>query len=93
MFDISPMQGLYRFYEQLLTGDKVDNIPGIYGMGPVGASAVLEGCFTEEDMFWAVLDAYEKAPEYKGKCYPAFVENAQLLWIMREVGDIWQPKW
>lgn len=93
MFDISKMQALYRFHEQILTGDTVDNIPGIYRMGPVGAAKVLEGCLTEEDMFWAVLNAYEEAPEYRGNCYPAFVENAQLLWIMREVGDIWQPKW
>lgn len=90
---ISELQGYYRFYRQMLTGDTVDNIPGIYGVGPKSADTALQGLMTEEDMFWAVLEQYSLAPEYSGAAYDAFLENGELLWIMREVGDVWKPKW
>lgn len=90
---INELQSYYRFYRQLLTGDAVDNIPGIYGLGPKSADKILAGALTEEDMFWRVLERYSEAPEYSGTVYDAFVENGILLWIMREVGDEWKPKW
>jgi hypothetical protein len=90
---VSQRRAYYSFYRQLLTGDKVDNIPGLYNVGPKTADATLAGCMTEEDMFWKVLQCYSDAPEYAGFAYDAFLENGVLLWIMREVGERWKPKW
>jgi hypothetical protein len=90
---VNDIQAYRRFYRQMLTGDPVDNIPGIYGVGPKRADSILEDAWTEEDMFWCVLESYSEAPEYSGIVYESFVENGMLLWIQREIGDIWKPKW
>lgn len=77
-----------KFYEQLITGDKVDNIQGIPGGGPALAKKVLRDCTTEEDMCRAVMHQYKK----KGLMYWDFWENAQLLWIRRDPKQqYWEP--
>jgi 5'-3' exonuclease len=40
--------GLLFFYSQLLTGDKVDSIPGCEGIGPVKAYETLKNCTTSK---------------------------------------------
>ena len=40
---VSEWDGLLFFYEQILTGDKADNIIGLHGVGPVKAKKVIEG--------------------------------------------------
>lgn len=79
--------GLKFFYMQLLTGDSVDNIPGIPRKGPAFAYKLLKDCATEEEMFDKVFGVYldyvgdeEKAKEY-------FQEQADLLWIIQEIKD------
>ncbi len=42
--------GLYSFYAQVLTGDKVDNIPGLLGCGPVAAYDILT-CEPEQNKY------------------------------------------
>jgi hypothetical protein len=81
---ITEEEGLKNFYLQLLTGDKVDNIIGLRGIGPVKANKILAECKTEKEMYDAVLTAYE------GDEVRVF-ENGRLLWILREEGQIWQP--
>jgi len=51
--------GLKFFYSQMITGDKVDTIPGLPLGGPVMACKVLEDCTTEVDMYRAVKALYE----------------------------------
>jgi 5'-3' exonuclease len=72
------------FYEQVLTGDAVDNIKGIHRVGPVKAKKILEGATTEEDLFQKCLDAYEGDLE-------RVIENAQLLHLQRYKGELWTP--
>ena len=75
-------------YEQILTGDRVDNIIGIKGIGPVKARKILDECDSEYEMFNACVNAYEKSDT---TLYPMarVVENAQLLYLLREEGDKW----
>lgn len=61
LFSNNPQEALRFFYMQLLQGDRVDNIPGIYGVGPVTAGKTLGDAQEEDDLFKACLDAYEKA--------------------------------
>lgn len=74
---------LVHFYNQLLTGDSVDNIPGLYG---VGKSSVhlrnVSSCNLELDMYISVKEQYEK--RFGSYWWKFFLENAQLLWMLRE---------
>ena len=62
------------FYTQILTGDAADNIKGIKGVGPVKAGKLLKDCTTEEELWYACLEAYDGD-------YDRVVENARLLWL------------
>lgn len=81
---VTEMSALINFYRQLLTGDKVDNIPGLKGIGPAKSAKILKDCETEADLFNAVLKAYDNNLEY-------LEEQAKLLWIRRKPNEIWQP--
>ena len=76
--------GLKFFYQQLLTGDKVDNIHGLYKVGPVKAYKILEGATTELELWQRCLDAYEGD-------YERAVMNGRLLWLRRQEKQIWEP--
>lgn len=72
------------FYTQLLTGDRADNVEGIYGVGPKKAAKVLEGCTTEDELYAAVLGRYNNDEE-------RLVNTARLLWLRRKEGELWLP--
>lgn len=81
---ITEMSALISFYRQILTGDNVDNIPGLKGIGPAKSAKILKDCKTEADLFNAVLKAYDGNINY-------LTEMGQLLWIRRKPNEIWQP--
>ena len=81
---VEPFEGNKFFYTQILTGDSADNIHGLSQVGPVKASNILKGLETEQDMWDAVLDAYDGDVD-------RVLENARLLWLRRYEGEIWQP--
>ena len=82
--DVSEWEGLKFFYTQILTGDRADNIVGLYRVGPVKAKKMLEGCETEEDLWQQVLKAYDNDIDRA-------IENARLLWLRRREGELWEP--
>ena len=55
---VSTIDGIEFFHQQLLTGDTVDNIPGIEGVGPVKANKILQGKDLK-GQFEAVIKAYK----------------------------------
>lgn len=81
---VTEFEGLRFFYKQILTGDRADNIMGLYRVGPVKAEKMLQDCDTEEDLWDAVLKAYDGDLD-------RVVENARLLWLRRKEGQLWQP--
>lgn len=81
---VSEEEAIKNFYTQLLTGDGVDNIPGLKGIGPKKAAKILKDCVTEQELYKAVLEAYDGNVEY-------LTEQGQLLWLRREKGQLWQP--
>lgn len=80
---VSEFEGLHSFYTQILTGDRIDNIVGLKGIGPVKAKRILEECTNENELYQAVLKAYEGDQQ-------RVLENGQLLWLQREANQVWQ---
>ena len=75
--------GTFFFYQQILMGDAADNIKGIKGIGPAKSKAILTGAETE-------LELYNRCvKQYGGEA--RVIENARLLWLRREHGQIWEP--
>lgn len=64
-FFVEKEEAIKNFYIQLITGDKVDNIPGLSeraplrGIGKKTAEKHLQGITTEVDMFQIVKNLYE----------------------------------
>jgi DNA polymerase-1 len=81
---VTEEEAIRNFYLQILTGDKVDNIIGLSGIGPVKSKKLLVDCSNELEMYEAVLKAYD-GDEAR------VLENARLLWILREEKQVWQP--
>jgi len=84
------------FYTQLLAGDATDSIPGVEGIGPKKAAALLEGCNTEQEMYTKVADKYDEVYGNKSKHSRSIsggvlTEQARLLWMQRYKGQMWEP--
>lgn len=85
---ISELDGLRFFYTQLLTGDRADNIPGLYGVGSKSAMVLrVQKAETELEMFKEVKEQYELR---FGSYWDMFMcENGRLLWLLRHEDDDW----
>ena len=81
---VTEFEGLHSFYTQILTGDRIDNIVGLKGIGPVKAKKVLEECTNENELYQAVLKSYEGDQQ-------RVLENGQLLWLQRSPNQVWTP--
>lgn len=81
---VTEFEGLTAFYTQILTGDRIDNIIGLKGIGPVKAKRILEECTNENELYQAVLKAYEGDQQ-------RVLENGQLLWLQRNTNQVWTP--
>jgi hypothetical protein len=80
---VSEFEGLVAFYTQILTGDRIDNIIGLKGIGPVKAKKILADCTNETELYTAVLKAYDGDEK-------RVLENGQLLWLQRKEHELWQ---
>lgn len=87
-FQITELDALKNFYKQLLTGDTSDNIKGIGGIGPKTADKLIDPLTSEEEMKDLVLFYYASSlmVEDSEIGEEQFNNNADLLWIMRDVG-------
>lgn len=81
-YHISALDGIQNFYCQLLTGDRVDNIPGLHGVGKSSTYLKrIRELDSEPDMLSVVLEEYDK--RFGRYAWPFLEENAQLLWMVR----------
>lgn len=81
--------GTLFLYAQTITGDSVDNIPGLPRCGSVFAYKLLEGCKSKEDGLRRVLGAYREKIGTDFLEY--FKEQINLLWIIRELDEEGNP--
>ena len=71
------------FFQQMLTGDRTDNIHGIKGIGDKTAIKMLAPCNKDViEMQKVVREAYKKA--FGEEAREVYRENAALLWMRRE---------
>ena len=77
--DVTAKQGEYFFYKQMLTGDRVDNITGIRGLGEKKASKLLDTT-PRKDWDETIIKLYMKEFE---DGYHRAVQNTQLLWMLQ----------
>jgi hypothetical protein len=71
------------FYRQMLEGDRVDNIPGIRGVGPKTVDKLLSECAGDSAKVKEKVQEYYKK-QYGLKWEEAYHEIATLLFILRE---------
>ena len=89
-YQVSIKQGYVNFLTQCLTGDSVDNVPGIEGVGPVKARNILDGAKDKKEGWSRVLKAFEAS--YGKEDGPRFaLETARLVWVRRKDGELWAP--
>lgn len=82
LYTITPEEGDYWFFYQLLVGDPTDNIKGINGIGPKKAAGILHGCESNRERYEAVLERYS--------CEEELDMNAQCVYIWRKNNDSWR---
>lgn len=87
IYEIFPDDGTRWFYHQILCGDRIDNIPGIKGVGPKTASRILEGAQDEAELFHRVRQSYQDAFLQDG-------DRLMLLYgqLLKIGGDLWLPE-
>jgi len=85
MYCVQNYEADLNFYRQLLTGDNVDNIPGLHRVGKKTAEKLLPEY--SDDMCQIVWDEYKK----RDHDLDYMIMNARLLWIRREREELWIP--
>lgn len=92
LYKVSPEEATAAFYQQVLKGDRIDNIIGLKGIGDVKAIKMLKDCTTETEYYNACVAAYVKHEKLSTEEAEARVlENARLLWLRRKEEELWLP--
>jgi len=81
---VSNRDGDFAFYSQMLQGDVTDNIQGLAGIGPVTAAKILSGARSRVELATRVWGEYRREFGDADKARERYLENADLLWILRE---------
>lgn len=86
---ISPREGQFNFYWQLVMGDRSDNVEGFDGKMRASVPKFMEPWYnemqmaeTEQELFSYVLDLYVND-------LGRMLKSGRCLWIQREEGDDW----
>jgi len=92
-YDVTPEIAHQTFCLQLLTGDTVDNIPGLKGVGKAKAAKMLDG-LPQEDWLEECARQYASRSG-REDWYDYLTEQATLLWIQQEPDQLppINPEW
>jgi hypothetical protein len=90
--DITETEGMLNFYNQLLSGDSTDNIPGLYALtGQKCTAAIKNGlqfCIGDKELWDYVLAVYQ---EHDPEVTEQQVDDiARQLWMSRKYPDDWR---
>lgn len=77
---VTPKDGDFNLYTQILTGDSTDDIQGLKGIGPVKATKLLQGAKSTKDLFEKALGAWKGDIDGMIKC-------ARQVYLLRSPDD------
>ena len=83
-------EGKRRFWQQVLSGDATDNVPGASGIGAKKAEQLISGVRGDKEAWNAVLEVYTEIYG-KEEGYKRALETARLVYIRRKPEEIWAP--
>lgn len=100
-YNVSVHEAEHWFFVQVLTGDSTDCIPGLKGVGEVGANKILGKAKSYETMQAKVIAAYQetfvKDKKTTKQLYAGYktshellIEMATLVHMQRYVGEMWE---
>lgn len=82
--------GLKLFYQQMLTGDKTDNILGLFRVGAKAECVKrIAKMDNELDMYVSVFKEYQD--RFGAYAEKFLIENARLLFMLKERDIMWEP--
>jgi len=84
-FAVSVEEAKRHYYQQLIKGDPTDNIPGVKGVGDVGAKKAIDAAANEEEMQEAVIAAYINAYDDDWREY--LLVNGKLIHLQENIDD------
>lgn len=87
---IDQRQGDLNFYAQVLSGDDVDNVPGLKGIGKAKAAKALAAADNAANCWEICLFMYREQFKKKGDKYA--LEAARLLHVRRKPRQVWSAK-
>lgn len=87
---VDQRQADLSFFGQVLSGDDVDNVPGLKGIGKVKAAKALANCPSAKDC-WDVCYSMYVQQFGKSKGIKYSVEAARLIHVRRKPRQIWSP--
>lgn len=100
-YDIDPIEAELFFYQQCISGDATDNIPGCYKMGAVKAQRLVYDTYAATsnfaDVWLAVVQAYAESKERNGCPYleadvrDIALETARLVKLQEYPNQLWTP--
>ena len=88
--DVSQREATRFFYQQFLSGDTTDNIPGIPGIGPVKAEKFLYNIHEEDELQEIVVEMYMDA--YDDEWLPMLLSNGKMLYLQQHEHDYFQVR-
>jgi hypothetical protein len=91
VYRVSPRDGDYALYRQIIAGDSTDNVPGIRGYGSGKAGKLLDGCQSRTELFSRTWDLYKGQFPTSAEAWRYFREQAGLVYILRKYADEYTP--
>lgn len=92
------IQGLRRFYGQVISGDGSDNVPSydgkVRGSVPKFIEAhiqTLDGMETEAEMYEYCKDLYSDQVSWADDWQTPLERNASVLYMLKKRGEMWKP--
>lgn len=98
-YDVEPIEAQQFFWKQALTGDYSDNIRGCWKCGDKKAEDIIAAVnhLDDEEIWQTIINVYAESMGLNGCPYAGMpadavaLENAQLVYMRRVRGEIWQP--
>jgi 5'-3' exonuclease len=84
-YEVTEEEANHFYWQQMLQGDNVDNIPGLPGIGPKKAAKILEGASSNEERRTRVIQAYKD--KYPDDWKHALLFNGKLIHMWRFNSD------